>query len=274
MPDANVVDVYNPYADYSDELPPLPQGRSFVPRIELCQTTSVDAPGFNVPYGNFYLRYQNPEPDSETATICQDLGATIEVMPLRAKGDSRELFVKGEAVCRAHDGKRGFGTPGGDCSVCPQAKWQENGDAPPCKLVSHLLLYCPPLEIPVEMRFKSSSRKAYNEIVTALHRKGGYGRVAYMLASERVIQPGETFFKPVATAVSGERVAELYANGQIALTQGFNPNSKPALGAPPAAAPPKPKAPHWVPPNQRQGQASPAYTAVQAGNPDIDDLPF
>ena len=287
MPEDNLIEMYDPYAGYTDIVPTRPAPPSNLMGIRICQPTSGKPQTAGITIGAFYLTtFEEDEQTGNNKAEYYELGSTIDIVPLRMR-ETRALWEEGQErpLCRSADNITGVGTPGGDCKTCPLAQWQGN-KPPACAHILDFLTLSPQVGAPASFPCSRGSAKIGWGICDDIERRG-WGRAGYRLSLKRVVEPGRTYFALQTEPLDGNYTAQVFSEGAAmlamqpvsesrpnnALPAGGGPaytppaNNAPANAPPPAATPP---AKHWQPP-ARGHRPSPEPLPPGA---DIDDLPF
>ena len=99
---------------------------------------------------------------------------SVTLIPL-AYAKAREYRVDGELLCSSPNALVGRGSPGGACSACPMAQWQEKPDGKkhkPCSLVFSYVAYSITHGSPVVLEFKRTGERSARRLNTFIQARG------------------------------------------------------------------------------------------------------
>lgn len=102
----------------------------------------------------------------------------------------------------------GSGEPGGLCSECPHSQWTPRNDGsgknnpPKCLLIHTLEVVSLTHAARVEVQFKKTSERTLLDMVKAMQKAGGAGKVLFELSSEKKSNlRGQPYYVPVVKTV-------------------------------------------------------------------------
>lgn len=171
----------------------------FIPKLRLAQALTAEVTNGTAKSGQWVVSGEDPMVKPVIVPLLMN-----RRRELRDSDDNRQV------MCRSFDSLKGVGSPGGDCSTCPMAKWTEGkkgkGNLPPqCNFIYSYVVYVIDIDQVVILEFSRTSIAAGKMLNTVILQKG-LGNFAVQLSSASSKNArGQTFYAPV---INGAKVTD------------------------------------------------------------------
>ncbi len=103
-----------------------------VPRLIIVENMSPELNEGIASLGEFFLKGPNEKLGKEPIEV-------VVLMRSHSRMSWKPMAEGGGILCQATDGKKGLGTPGGDCGLCPNKDWA-GGNKPLCDLYENFVV--------------------------------------------------------------------------------------------------------------------------------------
>ena len=122
-------------------------------------------------------------------------------------------FDTREIVCAAPDGQNGRGDPGGDCSLCPHAKWTENEKGgrmlpPKCSEGYSFIVYSITDSMFGRLHLERTGIQAAKSIIRDTKTAGAFGTRVFRLSARHVQRSNRSYYQAQVRLVKGKEVPE------------------------------------------------------------------
>lgn len=174
------------------ETPEFDNNDLFIPRIKLAQGLTKEVQDGTAKPGQWVLSGYESLPE-------------LTVIPLRVAKRRELVDSEFTVLCKSDDAQTGVGDPGGECAVCPLAKWVPDAKGknhpPECSFVYSYIVYVVEHDTAAVLEFKRTSINVGKALNTLIAQRG-LGHFAVALHSSSNQGPKGTFHVAAISAAT------------------------------------------------------------------------
>lgn len=186
-------------AVYQDR-PAMDPSDLFIPKLRLAQGLTAEVQSGEAKPGQWLVL--GVEPMDEVNIIPVGMARRRELRD----DDTRSV------VCKSSDAQHGTGVPGGECALCPMAKWVEVTSGknkgktmpPSCSFIYSYMVYIVETETMAVLEFYRTSITA-GKMLNTMIAQNGIGNFAVALTSTGRSGPKGTFYNPSISSSSVDK---------------------------------------------------------------------
>lgn len=178
------LDLYRQQAEISSE-------DVYIPNLRLAQGLTPEVQSGDARPGQWLITGFEPQPE-------------VVVVPVAffKRRELRDTDTR-EGLCYSADSITGFGTPGGECAVCPMNEWTGEDGArkpPACNFSYEYIVYSDTHQCMALLKFQKTAIKTGKVLNTAVA-QSGLGNIAVRLKADAKQGPRGAFFSPSVVPV-------------------------------------------------------------------------